>query len=610
MVRRQSERAINAGPLALSVAAFVTCAAATGAAAQTDSIGVAPVETTTRQCPEGAISSVLIQNGSVFDLSAPALEGRFGWAYRLANALHFRTRSGVIDRELLFKPGDCYDVDALRDSERLLRGFGFIARADIYGIRESDDSIQVVVDTQDEWSTRIQPEVDSRDGVELAGITLVEDNIFGTGRRVALFYDQSNDQKVYGAEFASPQVLGTRIDLGLQASKTEVGYSYHQAIAYPFVGEWGKWAFRQQIGREDEFFELLVPRSSEEPDRIWLPMRRIEVEVGGAFRWGGERYRHGLVGAALVHEKIGYPDAPVYPDSLGRPIVPLVAFTPEWSPTRSTRAMILLGGRSVEFVRRRALETINGIEDLQLGIEGDISFGPTLPFLTDEDDLAFSAGLSAAAEPADVLAIGGQLAFKGRRRMDVNEEAEWADLVGEISLWGYLRSEPESPNTVVASMSVVGGWNATSPFQLSLGSDAGLRGFPRHLDPGGRRVVASIEHRRYLGWPLPELFDLGGVAFLDAGKIWPGDVPFGIESPVRATVGVGIRAAFPAGSRQTFRADIGVPLRGHSGNRGFMVSVGIGQVIGRSVTAPDPQILRSARYSLTSSRFLYSGGWW
>ena len=122
--------------------------------------------------------------------------------------------------------------------------------------------------------------------------------------------------------------------------------------------------------------------------------------------------------------------------------------------------------------------------------------------------------------------------------------------------------------------------------------------------------MASIEHRRYLGWPLPDLFDLGAVAFLDAGKIWAGDAPFGMESPVRATVGVGIRAAFPAGSRQTFRADFGIPLRGIAGNRGFVVSVGIGQVIGRRVTAPDPQILRSARYALTSSRFLYSGGWW
>src|SRR5690606_3248891 len=156
---------------------------------------------------------------------------------------------------------------------------------------------------------------------------------------------------------------------------------------------------------------------------------------------------------------------------------------------------------------------------------------------------------------------GGQAAIEGRRRDETADRPDWGDVMGEIDVWAYLRSEPESPHTTVASLSAVGGWSASSPFQLSLGGDAGLRGFPRHVDPGGRRVVASIEHRRYLGWPLPDLFDLGGVAFIDAGKIWPGDVPFGIESPVRATAGVGLRAAFPAGSRQTFRADVGIPLR-------------------------------------------------
>lgn len=561
-------------------------------------------------CPEGRISEITVQNGSVFDLANPDLEGRFAWAYGLANTLHVRTRARIIEKELLFEVGECYDVDQLRDSERLLRGFGFIARADIYGIRGGADSIRVVVDTQDEWSTRVQPEIDSRDGIKLNGITLVEDNLLGTGRRVALFYDRENDQRVYGAEFVSPQVMGTLTDLALQASRTEVGYSYHQAVAYPFVGETGKWAFRQQLGRDEDYFELLQPDSPDGLSRIWIPVRRFEAEIGAAFRWGGERYRHALVGAAIVNEKIGYPGAPIYPDSVGRPAVPSIRFVPEWSTVRSTRVVLLLGGRKVEFVRRRSLESINSIEDLQLGVEGELSFGPTIPYLSDENDVAVAAGLRAAAELKPTFTVGGTVAVEGRRRLDSSEGSDWGDVMGEIDAWAYLRPEPDSPHATVASVSAVGGWNASSPFQLTLGGDAGLRGFPRHVDPGGRRIVASIEHRRYLGWPLPELFDLGGVVFLDAGKIWPGDVAFGTESPIRATAGVGLRAAFPAGSRQTFRADIGIPLRGAGGAKGIVISIGVGQVIGRKVTGPDPQILRSARYALTSSRFLYSGGWW
>jgi hypothetical protein len=117
--------------------------------------------------------------------------------------------------------------------------------------------------------------------------------------------------------------------------------------------------------------------------------------------------------------------------------------------------------------------------------------------------------------------------------------------------------------------------------------------------------VGSVEYRSFWGWPFPQLFDLGSVIFVDAGKIWPGDVSFGTESPIRMTVGVGARAAFPPGSRQTFRADVGLPIGPGVTSRGVVVSFGVGQAIGRRISRRDPQLVRSARFRLTSSSFLY-----
>lgn len=563
-------------------------------------------------CTEGRIAEIVIDNNSVFDLSDPGLEGRFSWAYRIANGLHFRTRPEVIERELLFEVGDCYDVELLRDSERLIRGFGFIARVDIHEVRQADDRVQVVVDTQDEWSTKVDIGVGADEGrPRFEGARLVEDNLLGTGRRAGLFFDQSEYERIYGMEYVAPQLFSTRSDLALQVARTEVGYSVHQSVAYPFVGEDGRVAWRQKVERRDRYFELFMPDDTDRLARIWMPTRREQVELAGAFRWGGRRYRHALIGGALVGERINYPGLPIFADSAERPVVPSDVLRPEWQPISTARAMLLLGGRSVEFVRRQAVETVNGVEDLQLGMEGEISIGPTIPFASKEHDLALAGGFSVAMEPRPEIALGGQIAVDGRRNLSAAADTPaWGDVTAEVDGWAYLRGRRDSPNTVVASVSAVGGWNPSSPFQLTLGGDAGLRGFPRHLDPGGRRIVTSIEHRRFFGWPFRDLLDLGGVVFVDAGKIWPGDVPFGVESPVRAAAGIGIRAAFPPGSRQTFRADFGIPIFGHEGVRGFVVSVGTGQVIGRrQVTRRDPQIVRSARYALTSSRFLYSG-WW
>ncbi len=559
-------------------------------------------------CPDGRIAEVVIENHSVFDMSDPNRGGRFAWAYRLANGLHVRTRGEVIERELLFEAGDCYDLDILRDSERLLRAFAFLADANIYGIRQTDGTVQVRVDTQDEWSTRVEPRVASGDDVGLTGIRLVEDNLVGTGQHLGLFYDRENGEVVYGASYSTPHLFQTRWNLDARIARTEVGHSYYESASYPFVGELGRVAFRQAIDRQDRYFELLMPRSDDELSRIWVPVSREQFEIGGAFRWGRERYRHTLIGAALAGERIRYPSEATFAygekaDSsrnaeLRLPMV--------WQPVSSLRLMLLTGQRNVYYVRRHAFDTVNGTEDIQLGVEAEGSFGPTLPVISDDRDIAVGLGLLAAGELAGRVVVGGNFSFEGRRSYEKIEGLpEWHDILAELDLWAYARRSPESRHLWVIAASALGGWHSRVPFQLTLGGEAGLRGYPRHVHPGGRRMVASIEHRAYIGWPLPELLDLGTVTFFDIGRIWPGHAPFGDHSAVRASVGAGIRAAFPPGSRQTFRLDVGFPLERGGGLRNVTVTVGVGQAIGRSTVRRDPQLLRSARYGISGSDFGY-----
>jgi outer membrane protein assembly factor BamA len=176
------------------------CGIALALTAGTRAVGVSPVAAQEPAvCAEGVIEDVVIDNHSVFDLEDRPEGQRFSWAYRLANRLHVRTRAGVIARELLFAPGDCYDVDQLRDSERLLRELRFIARAEIYGVYQPDGRVRVVVDTQDEWSTRMDARLGSNGSVELRGLRLLEDNVAGTGQHLSIFYDKQDEERVYGA---------------------------------------------------------------------------------------------------------------------------------------------------------------------------------------------------------------------------------------------------------------------------------------------------------------------------------------------------------------------------------------------------------------------------
>ena len=57
-----------------------------------------------------------------------------------------------------------------------------------------------------------------------------------------------------------------------------------------------------------------------------------------------------------------------------------------------------------------------------------------------------------------------------------------------------------------------------------------------------------------------ELGDIGLAVFTDAGRLWAGDAPFGVDSKVKTGVGVGLLAAIPPRSRRMYRVDVAFPL--------------------------------------------------
>ena len=71
----------------------------------------------------------------------------------------------------------------------------------------------------------------------------------------------------------------------------------------------------------------------------------------------------------------------------------------------------------------------------------------------------------------------------------------------------------------------------------------------------------SFEHRWYVG-QLGRRADVGVGLFGDAGRVWKGDAPYGVDTPVRYAAGVSLLAAVPPRSKRTWRLDLAVPMRG------------------------------------------------
>ncbi|MGH7464332.1 MAG: hypothetical protein ACREK1_04095, partial [Longimicrobiales bacterium] len=503
-------------PLFLALAALLQPRVAASLHAQSTA-AQDTARTRAEPCERARISYVFIDNNSIFDTSDTEGERRFSWAYRTANALHFRTREWVIRRELLFGPGSCYDPFMLAETERLLRGYSFLSHVDVFGVRQPDGTYHVIVNTRDEWSTRVDLRIGS-DGFE--GIRLVEENLLGSGQSLGVFYYERDVTRDYGISYFAPQVVGTRWDLTSAVGRTRAGTFVHQEVAYPFVGEVSRWAGRQSFRREDRFFDYIV---EDDPDlrssHIVVPLREQAFDLA-VIRRIGTRGNNALVGAALTYQRLSYPGeielAPEgdfdrresAPDSLKALV------RRQGQDLDNIRVFGLLGHRNVWWLQRRGLDSMRGQEDVRLGAEAIVGVGRSLSSLEADNDLYTTLALYTGFELGDALLVGRGRADARRDLRAAGATPEWKDFYLENELLAYLQTSLLPRQTLFGRAAFAGGWNTRTPFQLTLGGPGGLRGYDHERMPGGRRFVVTVEDRFYIGWPFPDVLDVGGTVFV------------------------------------------------------------------------------------------------
>lgn len=557
-------------------------------------------------CPAGVVEFIFVDNHSIFDTSDPDLDPRFRWAYSAANRLHVRTKEDVIRRELLFSVGDCYDPVLLEESERILRGYAFISRVDIYGIQQPGGGYHVVVDTEDEWSTQVEVRADLSGTFELEGLDLREQNLLGTGQELGLFYRSHEAVRTYGARYSTPQLLGTRWDLAVSAGRSRSGTLVEQQVSYPFLGEIGRWAFRQTFTHQDRLFDYVLPRGGEACPtpgtncRVLVPVQERGVQVTSLWR-AGEPGNLTVFGGGFSFQEIHYPGEDItfveggnYDDRTSAPPALRDPAEALMEPLRNVRAVLLLGKRNIAWAEREGLDSFRGEEDVRMGAEIEVAFARSIAGLGSDNDLYSSLDLYAATGPSSAF-FATRLRADARRDYDaLPDEFELKDVFAEGE--GFMYLQPGGfldRHTFVLRAAGAGGWHVRTPFQLTLGGERSLRGWAEEALPGGRRVVFTAEDRWYIGWPFPDVVDLGTSLFADVGRIWPGEAPFGVDSGWRTSIGAGIRANFPAGGTNTFRIDAAFPVGRDGGLGKLQLLIGVGEYVGLRADRTDPQFSRS-----------------
>ncbi len=569
---------------------------------------------TPARCTTGRISNVFVDNKSIFDVD-DLEDGAIGWVYGLANGLHVRTNGGFIRREVLFDVGDCFDPMLLDESGRILRSYPFISRADVFAVEQADGTMHVVIDTQDQWSTQVDLGASFDDGFNLEVVDVTERNLLGRGILASGFLRTEKERRDRGVRFEFPRFFGTRLNTYGAVGETRDGNFLEVGADYPFVGEVGRFGARQLFRRRDELFPYALGADSEF-SHVLLPMTDERAEFSVARRWG-EPGRLTMLGVGIFREELSFAGgagaAEVAVDNdFGNtspaPTTFIEALRPQANPLSATRFNLLVGQRNLRFVRVRGLDALAGQQDVRLGSDIGLTLGRTVSFLSSDQpgrsiDNYSRLRLFLGHDPGSSY-LFFNLAAEGRRRIgDPIGSDPWRDLIGEFDLYSYLKSTRVPGHTVFARVSGSGGWRMETPFQLTGGGRGGVRGYTEEDDPGGRRLLLTLEDRIFVGWPAPDLLDMGFTVFGDLGRVWPGDTPFGDDSGWRTAVGGGLRVGFPAGSRGLLRVDVAFPI-GTDSSRSPIWRVTLQEQLGIITGFFDHQLDRSRRVSVGPDFFV------
>ena len=73
----------------------------------------------------------------------------------------------------------------------------------------------------------------------------------------------------------------------------------------------------------------------------------------------------------------------------------------------------------------------------------------------------------------------------------------------------------------------------------------------------------------FLGRPF-DVGDLGLGVFADAGRLWAGDIPYGVNTPIRSAIGFSLLGTVPAASARMWRVDLAFAVE--SGSRAGITS--------------------------------------
>lgn len=483
------------------------------------------------------IGEITVVDGNIFDLTNPKEDKFF---YRLANALHIRTRQGVIRRQLLFKSGEPVSVQRIDETVRLLRENRYLYEVEIRPTAYHDGVVDIEVMTRDTWTLDPGLGVSRKGGDNETKYGIKELNLLGTGASIEWQRTDYLGDTVDDYQFNNNLILGTRARFNYTYITSDSQNGQSAILERPFYSLDTRWAagvsgstFNQEISTYNGGVITEQYRRYSDTASIYGGLSRGLVD-----NWT-HRYSIGLDYVKDRYELV--PDAPP-PSQLPEDekyVSPFFRYQ-------------VIENNYVETTNRNQVERP---EYFLLGLSSDIKLGYAATALgSTQPAWNYAATISNGWDLSRNRMLLAQISGVGRY---VNGQNDGALFAGYLD---YYDPKSERSQTFLG-LQFAAANDITTSNQLTLGGDNGLPGYPTRYQSGNKRVLFNLEQRYYTDWYPFRLFRIGGGVFLDAGRAWGGDTTNQVDSGYLVNIGAGLRVfSVRSAFGNVWRLDLAFPV--------------------------------------------------
>ncbi len=488
-----------------------------------------------------------------------------------------REESEVIRAYVRMKPGTpCVERDR-RESERMLRLQPFVASAAVTALPDGPGRVRIRVDVVNELPWVLGGSL-ANGGIDaIRAGTLDYD---GRGLAIVASAERGGAYRPgVGLSLAQFGVRGRPAVASLQLEHRPLGGLLLASYAEPFLSDGQRYALHAGLVQETQYTTLLRPVG----DPGAVRTQRSSYHLGWVKRVGIYRRDRvvGLAGVMFLGSDVRTTNEVVIVSDSG--LVPTgdSVLTGRYADFGVSRLAAVGGLRALHFHTVQRFDALRGSQDAASGVQLNLLVAPGLWRSSTAHDMLIAGDLYAGVGDERSFAA---LSMRAEARPALGSGGDWDGVVASSRLSWHRITSPR--RTRVMSLSAASLHNLVFPAQLTLRDpDGGLVGFPGSRSAGGQRVVLRIEERMLTPW-FARRADVAVAAFVDAGRLWAGDVPYGAPTPVRSSAGLSLLGSFPSGGKRVYRVDFGVPLNAERGGSGLALRFSVADRTGVSWEEP------------------------